>query len=223
MNPPTIAKLEALPWTETQNAGVYGWLLKPKRKFYPQKHCLIYVGSGSKHGIEGRKQNHLSDGYYQHNRKLCRAIKHRKLGREGQFITLMTVKMNGAEREDTIAVRYVVTLAEAIFPAWLGAIHERPRYAGDSSHLCPWSESKIPYGGFSTHNPLTKGFQIPSSSYRSIAGDENDVSPANTISQLTPMVTTEINGYRLEMTESFCHYLEQSRSRKGQGRSCGRN
>jgi hypothetical protein len=209
--PPTVAKLEALPWIETQNAGVYGWLLKPRRKLYLEKHCLLYVGSGSKNGIEGRKQNHLSKNWNEHNRRICGIIKYRKLGREGQFITLMMVEMKGAEREDTIAVRFVVTLAEALLTAWLGAIHERPRYAGDSSHLCPWGESWIPYSGLSTHNPLTKDIQIPIPSQASIPGDENEVSPASTIPQLTPMVTAYVNGYRLEMTESFCHFLEQTR------------
>jgi hypothetical protein len=38
----------------------------------------------------------------------------------GHFITLMTVEINGAGKKDVLAVRYLVTLAEAIFTAWLG-------------------------------------------------------------------------------------------------------
>jgi hypothetical protein len=158
---PTVAKLEALPWIETQNAGVYGWLLTPKKKPYLDKHCHLYVGSGSKRGIEGRRQDHLSESPYIHNQRLRQLIKDKKSKPEGHFITLMIVETNSAEDEDTIGVRYLVTLAEAILTAWLGSLRNSPTYAGDSSHLCPWGRDEVSYSGCSSHNPLTMDINVP--------------------------------------------------------------
>jgi hypothetical protein len=162
--PPTVAKLEVLPWIETQNAGVYGWLLKPRTKLYLNKHCHLYVGSGSKRGIEGRREDHLSESPYKHNPRLRQLIKDKKLKREGQFITLMIVERSSAEMEDTIGVRYLVTLAEAILTAWLGSLRKRPTYVGDSNHLCPWGIDEVSYSGCSSHNPLTMDINVPGSS-----------------------------------------------------------
>jgi hypothetical protein len=45
-HPPTVAQLESLEWSDTDAAGVYGWVLKPKRKpFCLENECYLYVGS----------------------------------------------------------------------------------------------------------------------------------------------------------------------------------
>ncbi|KAE8452707.1 hypothetical protein EG329_013966 [Mollisiaceae sp. DMI_Dod_QoI] len=104
---PTVTRLEALPWIETQNAGVYGWLLKPTSNLYLDGHCHLYVGAGIKRGIEGRQQDHLSESPYRHMPRLRQLIKDKRLKRKGQFITLMIVEKNIAEGEDTIRGLFV--------------------------------------------------------------------------------------------------------------------
>jgi hypothetical protein len=160
--PHNIAILETLPWTETTDAGVYGWLLKPKPKLYFDSECQLYVGSTSRYGygLEGRKSQHLSKNPREHNRRLWYMIREKGLKPEGQFITLTATSMKAAEGKEALRMRYLVTLAEAIFTVWLGALNGKPE--NRNVHiLCPWDIQKVSYSGCSSHNPLAKDIIVP--------------------------------------------------------------
>ena len=160
--PPTVAELEALSWTETSNAGVYGWILKPRSKFYLNKEVHLYVGSASKYsfGLEWRKHQHLSESKLLNNPRLRSLIKRKKMGRKGHFITLMTLETDNGEKENVLRARYLATLAESIFTVWLGAFAEKMEDKGDIRSHCPWGKD-LPYSGCSSHNPLTKDINLP--------------------------------------------------------------
>jgi hypothetical protein len=55
--PATVAEVGALLWKETSNAGVYGWILKPRAELYLDKQVHLHVGSASKYGfgLEGEE------------------------------------------------------------------------------------------------------------------------------------------------------------------------
>ena len=160
--PPTISELEALAWTNTSNAGVYGWILKPRSKLCLDKEVRLYVGSASKYGfgLEWRKYQHLSESKLLYNPRLRSLIKRKKMGRKGQFITLMTLNMENKEKEDVLRVRYLVTLAESIFTMWSGAFAEKMENKGDLCGYYPWGKN-LSYSGCSSHNPLTKDINVP--------------------------------------------------------------
>jgi hypothetical protein len=161
-DPPHIATLETLPWTGTTDAGVYGWLLKPKPKLYFNSECQLYVGSIGRYryGLEGRKRQHLSKNPREHNRRLWYLIREKGLKPKGQFITLMAMNMKAAEGKEALRIRYLVTIAEAIFTVWLGALNEKPENKNVRT-LCPWDVLNVSYSGCSSHNPLTKNINIP--------------------------------------------------------------
>jgi hypothetical protein len=181
--PPTLAELEALSWEKTSKPGVYGWILKPRSKYHLDKEVHLYVGSASKYrsGLEGRKNQHLSESKLEHNTRLRSLIRRKKMERQGQFITLMTLGMDNGEKEDVLRARYLVTLAESIFTVWLGALAEKMEDRDDLRGHCPWGES-LPYSGCSSHNPLTMDINIPKSglgiaNLGEPAGDENENTP----------------------------------------------
>ena len=155
--PPTVAKLKELSWIDSHDAGVYGWILPPREVIHRERECYLYVGSASKYeyGLSWRRYQHLSESAQLHNRRLRALIRRKGLKRKGHFITLMMVEMDSAEKEEIVRVRHLVTLAEAMFTFWLGAL-ENP----DSLH--PWTMTAVPYSGCCSHNPLTKDINAPS-------------------------------------------------------------
>jgi hypothetical protein len=160
--PPTAVELAALPWTETSNAGVYAWILNPRSKFHLDKEVHLYVGSASRYGsgLEGRKHQHLSESTFMHNRRLRSLIKRRKLGRQGHFLTLMTLEFESEDKDDVLKARHLVTVAESIFTMWLGAFTETMEDGCGLRDHCPWGRN-LPYSGLSSHNPLTKDVVVP--------------------------------------------------------------
>jgi len=164
--PPTVAKLEALPWIETNTIGVYGWLLKPRTKPYLNKECQLYVGSASRYGcgLNLRRSQLLSKEKNKYNRWLRHLITRRKLARQGHFITLFNVEMTSSESENIRNVRHVVVLAKALFATWLGIPLETPwnlplrvksKAEDECRRLCPWDIGEVSYSACLPYNPDT--------------------------------------------------------------------
>ena len=82
------------------------------------------------------------------------------MGRQGQFITLMTLGMDSPEKEDVIQVRYLVTLAELIFTVWSGALVQKMEDKDDLRSHCPWGKA-LPHSRCSSHNPLIMDINLP--------------------------------------------------------------
>lgn len=60
IQPPHLARLESLTWSETSSAGVFAWILKPaKGSFHFDNECYVYVGSATQYGtgLGGEKIN----------------------------------------------------------------------------------------------------------------------------------------------------------------------
>jgi hypothetical protein len=113
-DPPNIATLETLPWTGTTDAGVYGWLLKPKPKLYFNSECQLYVGSTGRYryGLEGRKRQHLSKNPREHNRRLWYIkVSHNPLTKD---INIPKGCTNSAEAEDYVEGRSVESMPNTV-------------------------------------------------------------------------------------------------------------
>jgi hypothetical protein len=160
--PPDIAQLGSLDWSETASAGVYGWILTPKWKSdYFDKECYLYVGSASQYdyGLSGTRYKHLSTWPSRRNDPPEPDIRDLGLSPRGKFITLFEVPFKDGSSQEIRRIRTLVTLARAVFVVWLGAVKESSKPA--IKELNPWELECIHYRGLASHNPLAKNIRDP--------------------------------------------------------------
>ena len=156
--PPTIAQLESLDWSDTSDAGVLGWVLKPKKKsVYFDNECYLYLGSASRLGRGLSYRSHGLRSTWPGPQQECTPkpeMKYHGLSPTGKFITLFTIPFKNDSMEEVQRTRTLVTLARAIFVIWLGAVKEDSKLAVED--LVPWGGKDISYHGFASHNPLCR-------------------------------------------------------------------
>ena len=161
VQPPHLARIESLPWSETSAAGVFAWILKPaKASYHFDDECYVYIGSTARHGkgLGGRRAE-LQSRPYRGMDAIIRSIDYHKLDRRGQFVTLFEVPFADDSREEVERIRTLVTLAKAVLVIWLGAVEKRSRTA--ITGLVPWDIETISYLGIGGHNALYRDIYVP--------------------------------------------------------------
>ena len=164
IQPPRLAIVEALPWHETSVAGVFAWILKPRKtSFQSDDQCYVYIGSASQHGVglSGRKAKLLTQSNRGYGR-LVNSIKSYKLNRRrGQFVTLLKVPFANDSVEEIMRVRTLVELGKFILAVWLGATCDD--FSCAISHFTPWDVDTISYRGLTTQTDLSRNVKAPKS------------------------------------------------------------
>lgn len=151
--PPDIARLESLNWSETEAAGVYAWILPPETTpAYLDKHFCLFVGSTSEYGVglSGTRRRLLSKQSSTQADYTTKAfLKEHGFSRRGKLVTLLEVPFKDKSLQETMRVRALVRLARAVFIIWLGAVREAAKPA--IKQLVPWELECIRYQGFASH------------------------------------------------------------------------
>lgn len=162
LRPPTWEELEGLPWTDTDDAGVYARLVSSRYEIQTASDRYLYVGSASRYGggLNRRISEHTERRRRSYESRLQRDIRKKDLKGNDRFVTLMAMKMNSPMNEDVRDVRLTVTLAEAILTLWLGALQSPLPHL---QNLCQWDPQILEYTGWSSHNPLTMDVVEPNS------------------------------------------------------------
>lgn len=129
IQPPHLARLESLSWSETSSAEVFAWILKPQKvSSHFDNERYVYIGSATHYGtgLEGRKANLLSRPYPGSD-SIINSIRFHRLNRRGKFVTLLEVPFADDSTEEIEGVRTLVTLAEAVLVIWLGGVNKQLR------------------------------------------------------------------------------------------------
>ena len=158
---PHLARLESLPRSETTSAGVYAWILKPKRgSFHFDNECYVYIGSATKYdrGLRDRKARFQSRPY-RGDESLIHYINFHRLDRRGKFVTLLEIPFADDSVQEITRVRTLVALAKAVLVIWLGAVDKPSRKA--ITGLVPWDIETISYLGLVAHNGLSRNIRVP--------------------------------------------------------------
>ena len=161
VQPPHLALLESLTWSETSSADVFAWILKPgKGSFHFDDECYLYIGSTTRYGtgLAGRKAKLLSRPY-RGDDSIINAINYHKLDRRGKFVTLLEVPFADDSTEEIKRVRTLVALARAVLVIWLGAVKKESKKA--ITGLVLWDIETINYLGLSSHNGLWRNIRAP--------------------------------------------------------------
>ena len=163
IQPPHLARFESLSWSDTTSAGVYAWILKPKKgSFHFDNECFVYVGSATKYnkGLRDQKDE-LSVRPYRGDSSVMRYIEFHRLDPRGQFVTLLEVPFADNSNEEIERVRTLVALARAVLVIWLGAVLKESRKA--ITGIVPWDVESIGYSGLAGPNGLTRNIRAPKS------------------------------------------------------------
>lgn len=152
--PPNLARLESLEWSDTTAAGVHGCTSKLKGKsFYSENEYCLYVGSASDYGrsLSGRRSSILSTWPSTRNDAFKFMTKDHGLSPKRKFITFLEVPFKGGGDEEVGRIRSLAILAKAVFAIWLGAVRESSKPA--IKELAPWAVENVRYLGLANHNP----------------------------------------------------------------------
>ncbi|KAH7108862.1 hypothetical protein B0J11DRAFT_513074 [Dendryphion nanum] len=135
LQPPTWEELRNLPLVDTNDAGVYAWLVTSKHELQMRFDRYLYVGSASRYGgeLNRRIAEHTTKRKRRSESRVQRDIRTKVLKGPDRFITLMVMEIDSSDRYVVLGVRRTVTLAEAIFTVWLGALQSP---AHDLKTLC---------------------------------------------------------------------------------------
>ena len=163
IQPPHLARFESLSWSDTTSAGVYAWILKPKKgSFHFDNECFVYVGSATQYnkGLRDRKDQ-LSVRPYRDDSSVMDYIEHHRLDPRGQLVTLLEAPFADNTNEEIERVRTLVVLARAVLVIWLGAVWKESRKA--ITGIVPWDIESISYSGLAGHNGLFRNIRTPKS------------------------------------------------------------
>ncbi|KAL2012465.1 hypothetical protein VTN00DRAFT_5183 [Thermoascus crustaceus] len=149
--PPDVALLESLGWSETSAAGVYAWILPSKCKpvcFDKQFHLLLGTTSQYGVGLRGTKDQLLSKWSSKRKDNPRSLVEGLNLSKHGKLVTLLEVPFKDDSHEETLRVRALVRLARAVFAIWLGAVRESSKPL--IQKLVPWELEYIRYRGLAS-------------------------------------------------------------------------
>ena len=158
--PPSFDQMKALPTVDTNNRGVYAWILEPRFSIGPtvKRRRYLYIGSASRQGfgLIHRTTEHQPKSPWIHNRRLWDlSVRHRL--RRDCFVKLLDIPSEDSSAKEKLETRYLIVLAEAMFTVWLGALQKtRSEYL---HKYCPWGTSNLAYEGACSHNPLLLDFE----------------------------------------------------------------
>lgn len=153
----TWEEIKRIPLIKTTSAGVYARLATSQYKLGLAHDRYLYVGSASSFGggLSARMKKHITDG----RSRLQRDTRRKRLkGEKGKFVTLLVMDMERTYHDSVLEVRRTVTLAEAIFTVWLGALKSPTRSLASAY---PWDIRLRQYTGWASHNPLEVDVQLP--------------------------------------------------------------
>lgn len=157
--PPALARLKSLGWSDTTDGGVFARRFKPNGKQVSiKKTDSLYIGSASKYpgGLSVRRRRMLLPSPRPQDEALKSKIKCLDLSPEGEFITLFIVPFKNGSNDDVMDVRALVILARTVLMIWLGAVDEGLKPA--IKDLVPWGLKNIKYLGLAGDNPLATNF-----------------------------------------------------------------
>jgi hypothetical protein len=158
--PPTLARLSSLAWSDTTDGGVFAWRFKPNGKQVSvQTTGYLCIGSAHRYrcGLSGRRRRLLLPSLGRREEALISKIKRLDLSPDGEFITLFTVPFKNGSFDDVENVKALVTLARMVLMIWLGAVDERWKPA--IKDLVPCGLEHIKYLGLAGDNPLATNFK----------------------------------------------------------------
>ena len=151
--PPSIAQLKSLEWSDTPAAGVFGWILKQNKPVSSENQHYLYVGSTTEHngGLRYHRLKLLSPSAWTQNDPKV-DIRDLDLDTRGQFVTLFEIPFKDDSYEEISRVRHLVTLAKTVFVVWLGAVKDHSKPA--ITELVPWGLENIRYHGLSGYRAV---------------------------------------------------------------------
>ena len=160
IQPPHLARLESLPWSDTSSAGVFAWILKPKKgSFHFDNECYVYIGSATRYGMGLRDRKAGLQSRDGDNDSIMNPINFHRLDRGGKFVTLLEIPFANDSVEEITRVRTLAALAKVVLAIWLGAVAKGSRKA--ITGLVPWNIDTISYLGFAGHNSLSFNIRVP--------------------------------------------------------------
>jgi hypothetical protein len=162
--PPTLARLKSLPWSDTIDGGVFAWRFKPNRKQVSvRKTGYLCMGSvsGYSGGLRTNRRRWLFSIAFPslglQDKALISKITRLDLTPDGEFITLFVVPFKNGSKDEVMNDIVLVKLARMVLMIWLGAADEGWEPA--IKDLVPWGLENIEYHGLTGHNPLATKFK----------------------------------------------------------------
>jgi hypothetical protein len=128
MQPPTLARLSSLAWSDTTDGGVFAWRFKPNgEQASVQTTGYLCIGSAYRYrcGLSGRRRRLLLPSLGRREEVLISKIKRLNLSPDGEFITLFTVPFKNGSFDNIKNIIALVILAKIVLIIWLGAINKR--------------------------------------------------------------------------------------------------
>jgi hypothetical protein len=158
---PDLAKLMTLPWSDTKNAGVYGWVLRPKDKeVFRDDERFLYTGSASaaSGGLKGKKGSFLSSHLSRRDRPLMSKIEALGLSPTEIFVTFFEIPLSEGSDEEVYEIKVLTAVARAVIVVRLGGLGGGSKPAIMDQGSCNLKD--IRYWEMACHNPFL--YDIPS-------------------------------------------------------------